>query len=70
MKIIGKLECKPIVYVRVVTEPGQQHHCISPVRAAPVHHLKPDARFDLDERHFVWCGIAACRRLTRAASGL
>jgi hypothetical protein len=69
MKIIRKLEGKLIIDVCVVTQPGEQHHGLGRVRAAPVQHLKLDARFDLDERHFVWGGITACSRLRRAASG-
>jgi hypothetical protein len=70
MKIIRKLEGKWIIDVRVVPQPGEQHHGLGLVRAAPVQHLKPDARFDLDERHVVWCGITACGRLRRAALSL
>jgi hypothetical protein len=71
MKIIGKLEGQGIIDVRVVTQPGEQHHGLGLVRAAPVQHLHPDARFDLDERHVVGCGITAGGRLScRLVSGL
>src|SRR5262245_35941741 len=59
MKMVCKLEGELIVHVHVVPVPGEPHHGPGLVRATPVHHLQPDARFNLDERHAVGCGITA-----------
>src|SRR6516165_5012911 len=43
-EVISKLECELLKYVRVVTQPREQHHRRS--RAAPVQHLQLDVRGD------------------------
>ena len=61
MKVIGELERELIVDVRVVAQPGEQHHRLA--RAAPVQHLQLDPGCDLDEADLVRRVVRARRRL-------
>ncbi len=47
-------------HVGVVTESGQQHHCLT--RTAPIHDVQLHTWSDRNELFLVGCGIDACRR--------